>query len=494
MTGSNVTSAQASADLAYLSATEAARRFRAGELLPSELLEAVCAQIDRVNGDRETGINALTEQLRDDAFAAAALADARFASWDGESELPSLLGIPVATKEKHAIAGHTLEQGLLAHRGNIVDHDGVLVTRVREAGGIVHARTTTPEFSCASVTESELWGTTRNPWKLSATPGGSSGGAGAALAAGMTTLATASDIGGSTRIPAGFTGTVGYKAPYGRVPGVPPLAGDWYRGDGPMARTVADTAMLAGVLGGRDASDHTSWGPRNTRPDTGEWERGAAAARGLRIGYAKTLGDFPVERSVQAATDRAVELLARAGAEIVEVTLPWTVDGIIDTLFAHFGNLLGPALQLEVSGSAAPIAPYLADFVARAQAGAERCSLPESLALDARVQAELAAAMHGLDALICPTQGAEMLTAEWSYADGIEIAGTHYPFYMTAHLTMPFNIANRCPVLSVPSGISTVGVPTGVQVVGHPWDEAMVFRVGEAIEALVPSIGRPLLA
>src|SRR4029450_5628467 len=105
----------------------------------------------------------------------------------------------------------------------------------------IRARTATTEFSCATVTHSRMWGVTRNPWNLACTPGGSSGGAGASLAAGTTTLATASDIAGSTRVPAGFTGTVGYKAPYGRIPGMPPLSADWYRGDGPMARTMADT-------------------------------------------------------------------------------------------------------------------------------------------------------------------------------------------------------------------------------------------------------------
>lgn len=172
----------------------------------------------------------------------------------------------MATKEKHGIAGLRLEQGLAAHRGRIAEQDHPVVERIRAAGGIIHARTTSPEFSCATVTHSPMWGVTRNPWNRRTSPGGSSGGAGAALAAGFTTLATASDIAGSTRIPAGFTGTVGYKAPYGRIPGLPPLAADWYRGDGPMGRTVADVALLSSVLAGRHPADHASWGAHGACP------------------------------------------------------------------------------------------------------------------------------------------------------------------------------------------------------------------------------------
>ena len=137
-----------------------------------------------------------------------------------------------------------------------------------------------------------MWGITRNPWNTAASPGGSSGGSGAALAAGFTTLATASDIAGSTRIPAGFTGTVGYKAPYGRIPGVGPLAADWYRGDGPMARTVADTALLA--IG------HVRPPPRRPRllgPERHQPARPGDAA-GLRFGLSITLGDYPVAAEI----------------------------------------------------------------------------------------------------------------------------------------------------------------------------------------------------
>ncbi|QIM17269.1 amidase [Leucobacter insecticola] len=472
-----------------LSATAALAEFRAGTLAPSDLLRATVARIEAVNGDRVSGINAFTETMFETASAAAAAADDAYvlARRDG-SHTPALLGIPVATKEKHGIAGHTLEQGLAACRGEIAESNHPVVDRVLAAGGIIHARTTSPEFSCATVTHSAAWGITRNPWNLAASPGGSSGGAGAALASGMTTLATASDIAGSTRVPAGFTGTVGYKAPFGRIPGMPPLAADWYRGDGPMARTVADTALLAGVMSGRHPLDHGSWGPHGIRPDAAQ-ATGPEAVAGLRIGLDLTLGDYPVAPSIRANTERVARLLEAAGAEIVPVSLPWSTEQISRTIFAHFGHILGPAMAALTAGTEAQLAPYTRQFIADAAAAAANVSLPESLALDAAVQKDLAHAMSGIDALLTPTQAVEMLAADGNYLDGIDVTDAeggvwHLGHYWEGHMTSPFNIANRCPVLAVPSGMSGVGVPTGVQIVGHPFDEGMVFRVGAAIEAL----------
>lgn len=473
-------------ELAFLDGTAALAAFRSGELAPSELLAATEARIARVNGDRETGVNAFSELLVDEARAEARAADAAYVRLRASGEpVPALLGLPVATKEKHGLAGRTLEQGLAACRGQVAEADHPVVSRIRAAGGVIHGRTTSPEFSCATVTHSPMWGITRNPWHLPATPGGSSGGAGAALAAGMATLATASDIAGSTRIPAGFTGTVGYKAPFGRVPGLPPLAADWYRGDGPMARTVADTALLQSVMAGRHPIDHGSWGANGVRPDAGV-PSGPDAVRGLRIGLTVTLGDYPVQASIRRNTERVAALLEAAGAVIVPIELPWTTERIARTIFAHFGQLLGPAMAGLTRGGEHELAAYTRRFIADA-AGATGAvgGLPESLALDAQLQRELAEAMVGLDALLCPTQAVEMLDADGDYLDGIEVDGVRLGHYWEAHLTSPFNVANRCPVLSVPSGVSSVGVPTGVQVVGHPFDESMVFRVGAAVEALV---------
>ena len=475
--------------LAHLSATEALGGFRSLEISPVEVLEAQIERIEAHNGDRDTGINAFTETLFDTARHRAAVATDEYVrlARDG-GPVPALLGLTVTTKEKHGIAGLRLEQGLAAHRGRIATADHPVVERLKMAGGIIHARTTSPEFSCATTTHSPMWGTTRNPWNLQASPGGSSGGAGAALAAGFTTLATASDIAGSTRIPAGFTGTVGYKAPYGRIPGFSALAADWYRGDGPMGRTVADTALLASVMSGRHAADHGSWGGNGINPLAG------GSVEGLRIGLSLTLGDYPVAPEICENTLAVARALEAAGATVVPVDLPWTTGRITETIFAHFGHILGPAMAVETAGTEDRLAAYTTRFMADAAAAAIRNTLVESLAMDAALQAELAAAMAGLDALLCPTSAVASLAADGDYLNGIDTAERHLGHYWEAHMTSPFNVANRCPVLSVPSGMSADGVPTGVQVVGHPFAETMAFRVAAAVESLVPSLGSPVLA
>ncbi|BBX34419.1 glutamyl-tRNA(Gln) amidotransferase subunit A [Mycolicibacterium mageritense DSM 44476 = CIP 104973] len=473
---------------AYLSATEAVKAFRRLELSPLEVLEAQIEQIETHNGDTATGINALTETLFDDARTLARRAADAYARCAATGqEPPPLLGVTVATKEKHGIAGLRLEQGLAAHRGRIAEQDHPVVERIRAAGGIIHARTTSPEFSCATVTHSPMWGVTRNPWNRRTSPGGSSGGAGAALAAGFTTLATASDIAGSTRIPAGFTGTVGYKAPYGRIPGLPPLAADWYRGDGPMGRTVADVALLSSVLAGRHPADHASWGAHGALPSLD------GGVQGLRIGLSVRLGDYPVADAVAANTDAVAIALQQAGAELVDVELPWTTALVRDTIFAHFGHILGPAMARETTGTERELAAYTRQFILDAAVAAQRYSLLDSLAMDARMRADLATAMRDTDVLLCPTSAVTSLQADGEYLDGIDTPSGHREHYWEGHLTSPFNVANHCAVLSVPSGLSDDNVPTGVQVVSHPHDEAMAFRVAHAVEALVGFDARPSL-
>ncbi|MFZ3416909.1 amidase [Arthrobacter sp. 3Tela_A] len=469
------------APLHYLDAVTALKLFRSRELSPVELLQAAIERTGTVNG----AVNAFTETMFDDAMVQARSAEAEYLR--GSAGRRSLLGLPVATKEKHALAGRSFSQGLLAQAATVAAADHPVVERIRAAGGIMHARTTSPEFSCATVTHSPMWGVTRNPWNLDRSPGGSSGGAGAALAAGLAPLATASDIAGSTRLPAAFTGTVGYKAPYGRIPGQAPLSADWYRGDGPMARTVADTALLANVMSGQHPGDHASFGGPGTLP-LGYPDAGNAA--GMRVALCLRLGDYPLDIAVEANTRAVAAALQAAGAVVEEVELPWTTAGIRDTIFTHFGHILGPAMEEATAGTEDSLASYTRRFMADARAAAQRSTLVEGLAAEAKIQSELATAMAGFDVLLCPTSGTGSLAADADYLDGIEVAGTRLKHYWEGHLTAPFNIANRCPVLAVPSGFGADGVPTGVQVVGHPFQEESVFRAGAAIEVLRPWAGR----
>lgn len=476
-------------ELHYIDAATALRLFRTRELSPVELMEAIIARTEAVNGE----INALTETLFEEALPAARQAAAKYArGWD----LAPLLGLPVAAKEKHGLKGRTLSQGLVARKDELASEDHPVIDRIRRAGGIVHARTTTPEYSCATVTHSPLWGVTRNPWNLELSPGGSSGGSGAALAAGLAPLATASDIAGSTRLPASFTGTVGYKAPYGRIPGVAPLSADHYRGDGPMARTVADTALLAGVMAGQHRGDHTSladsprpWPPGLEKYDDGDSVAGTAVT-GMKIALCIRLGNYPVAPDVEANTRAVAAALRDAGAIVQEIELPWTTTSISRTMFTHFGYLLGPAMEDDTEGSTELLAPYTRRFMADARRAAEESRFVDGIRAETRLQAELAAAMAGFDALICPASAVAALDADGMYLDGIDAGGQELEHYWQGHMTAPFNIANRCPVLAVPSGMADCGIPTGVQIVGHPYDDATVFKVGAAVETVRPWAAR----
>ncbi|MBK0418863.1 amidase [Leucobacter sp. CSA1] len=480
-----------------LGAVEALRRFRARELSPVELLTAVLDRIDAV--DQHGGadaVNAVVQTL-DRSRDAAAAAERRYADGGdlaplGEGET-ALLGLPVATKEKHGIAGEPLSQGIYALRDEVAAADHPVIERISAAGGIVHARTSSPEFSCATVTHSKLWGVTRNPWNRELSPGGSSGGAGAALAAGYAPLATASDIAGSTRIPAAFCGVVGYKAPYGRIPGLPPLAADWYRGDGPMGRSVADTALLTNVLTGIHPVDH------GTVPGEGripvEFPDAAAWLAGKRIALVARPGDYPVHPDVERAVREAAAQLAAAGAVVEEVELPWSTASVRDITMGHFGNILGPAMA-QVTDGLPDLADYTQRFIADTAAAAGRMSLVETLAGEARMQAELAGAMAGYDVLLAPVNAVDGLRADGSYLEGVDAVsaagvGVHLEHYWEGHITVPFNVNNRCPVLSVPVGFAGNGLPVGMQIVGHPYAEESVFRAGAALEAIRPW---PLLA
>ncbi len=463
-------------DLVRLSATEALRLFARREVSPVELMRAVAERAEKV----EPRINAFSERLFDEALEQARHAEDRYLGKNGLTPRP-LEGIPVAAKEKHAILGRTLTEGSLARKGQVATENAPVVDRILDAGGIIHARTTTPEFSLSTYTHSRMWGVTRNPWNLDFTPGGSSGGSGAALAAGTTVLASASDIGGSTRIPAAFTGTVGFKAPYGRNPGLGVLTADHYRGDGPMARTVDDVIAFQNVLAGPDPRDHTSIRPKLTLPTSYE------DVTGMRIALCVRLGEYDVHPEVEANTRAAAQALSDAGAHVEEITLPWTHLDLLTAVAGHFSTIFG-ALVIEAAETHRDLlSPYAVAFADTMAYARTQVSYLDSLRAEHRLQRGLATAMDGFDALICPTtaipgwHAGDDLAGDKVVVHGEEVADT-----LWSAMTTPFNINNRCPVLNVPSGMSSWGLPTGLQIVGHPYDDPSVFRVGKALEAHRP--------
>ena len=466
-------------DLCSMPATEMLERFRGKELSPVEVLDAFIDRIERI----DPRINAVCDRRYDEARAEAKASAARYA---GTGRPPGPLdGVPVAAKEEQPMVGRILAEGSLIYADRVATVTHPVIERIQAAGGIIHIRTTTPEFSCAGFTHSRLWGITRNPWNLEFTPGGSSGGSGAALAAGYAPVATGSDIGGSIRIPASFCGVVGFKPPFGRVPAMSPFNLDQYCHDGPLARTVGDCALLENVIAGRHPHDVVSL------PDPPRLPLAGGSVAGLRIALCVRLGDYPLEAEIEANTRRVAATLADAGATVVEVELPWTMDTIYTATRAHFAGIFGSAVGTEVVEHADLLTPYARAFGSRS---GPSTSFIDGMALEGQLYRPLGELLDEFDAMICPTAGTRGFPVGEDYVDTVcEVNGVPLANYILGTMALPFNIASRCPVLSVPSGVADNGVPTGVQIVGRTYDDATVFDIAHALEAAVGGFPRPVL-
>jgi amidase len=468
-------------DLHYLSATEALSAFRARELSPVELMQAV---IDRAEAVEPT-VNALCHTFYERALDEARVAEGRYM---GKGDAPRPLeGIPMGVKEEEAIEGEPWTQGSLAYRDTVAPHTSPFAERMLASGAIVHARTTAPEFSCAGFTHSRLWGVTRNPWNQGYAVGGSSGGSGAALAAGTATLASGSDIGGSIRIPASCNGVVGYKPPHGRVPQDSPFNLDTFCHVGPMARTVADTALFQNAVCGPHPRDHITLRPKVVIPEHLD------GIEGMRIGVSIDLGSWAVDPEVRANTLATAEALRQAGAIVEEFDLQVAREDIERVAAIHFDLLFATAIQSEFDQHLDLMCDYTLEFARWSGEAAGEASLLEELFLQAKVYEPIGAALETYDALICPTAASRGLIAGDSYIDhGLDIGGVHVDRYFDSMMTVLFNIVSRCPVLAVPSGFADNGVPTGIQIVGRTYDDETVFRIGAALEQVQPWFDEPM--
>jgi Asp-tRNA(Asn)/Glu-tRNA(Gln) amidotransferase A subunit family amidase len=279
---------RADLDLCYMSATEAVRRFRARKLSPVDLMRAVIARAEEV----EPRINAFTYTYFERALTQARAAERRYAGRGGKPG--PLEGIPLAVKDLHPIKGEITTYGSKVYENTRFDFTTPTVQRLIDAGAIVHARTTTPEFGHTGHCHSPLWGATRNPWNLAYSSGGSSGGSGAALAAGTTTIADGSDGGGSIRIPASACGVYGFKPSFGRNPGgIVATSFDWILHLGPMTRAVEDAVVMQNVMSGPHVADVTTLRPKLDIP------RRFDGIKGMKVAFSMDLGYFEVDREVQ---------------------------------------------------------------------------------------------------------------------------------------------------------------------------------------------------
>ncbi len=469
--------------LHYLSATGALAAFRARELSPVELLEAVIARADGV----EPTVNALCHTYYDQARDQARAAEARYA---GRGEAPRALeGLPVAIKAEEAIEGQPWSQGSLIHRDVVAPYTSEFARRHLDAGAIVHARSTNPEFSCAGFTHSRLWGVTRNPFNADLAVGGSSGGSAASLAAGTSTLASGSDIGGSIRIPAAACGVVGFKPPYGRVPVDPPFNLDAYCHSGPLARTVADCALYENVLAGVDPGDITTLRDTVVLPDRFD------GVDGLRVAVSVDLGGWPVEDDVRANTLAVAGALRAAGATVEEVDLALPREEVMRATAIHFQHGFAATIKADIAAHPDLACDYVHGMIAFCDQYSAGLSFAEGLEIEARLYRPVGALLERYDALVIPTSCAASLTAGDSYMSDPALAGgARVADHLENFLTPVFNIMSRCPVLAVPSGFGARGGPTGVQIAGRTYDDHTVFRLGAALEAVAPWDVRPEVA
>jgi len=462
-------------NLTEWSARDVLSAFRAKSLSPVEYLEVLIEQIVLW----QPRINALGDTYFDDALLEAKRA-AEVYSGSGHKARP-LEGIPIVVKDETEIAGRRTTNGSLLWADYVSEESDPIVERLIEAGAIIHARGLTPEFSVPFWTHSRMWGATRNPWNLDYDVGGSSGGSAAALAAGMTPLATGSDIGGSIRVPASCCGVVGFMPPSGRIA----VPGPWGRDDwshvGPMARTVADTALVADLVSGHHVRDHFSLRERM------QIGTPRADVRGMRVAFSEDLGDWPVTEEVRAAARSTAQTLRDLGATVESVDLTITRDEVRRASNAHNASLFAASLRIQIEGVEDQVNPYVLAWLDELDDDQTPTSTFEGREMEAAISERVDRVLSDYEVLLCPAMSMPAFAAGVDYTqekfflDGVERDSFH-----DLHLTEVFNIAGRCPVLAIPAGRSADGVPIGMQIVGPTYRDDVVMPVGAALEAAAP--------
>lgn len=467
-------------------------------LSPVELITHLLERIKHVNPHINCVVDTLPDLALEEAHRAEAVLRGQRAGTSGAGEAgvgdtsavcadKPLLGVPFLIKEQHDLAGHSATRGSQTLAGAVAEADHPIVARLRAAGAIPLGRTTTPEFSCATFSHTREWGISRNPFNRDKTPGGSSGGSGGSVAAGFAPFATASDIAGSTRIPAAFNGLPGFKSPFGSTPGTHPSNNDWYRGDHVLARSVADTAYVFNAMTGVDPYDNATVPVEDYPHEFGEARRLLA---GKRVAVCADLGAYALDPAVAAGVDRVARALAVAGAVVETVDVGLDLETITRASMSHFGHIFGAKLFQSMNGDLSRLEPYTRLMIESTTRAARETSLVDSLTLESQIQDTLTRAMEGYDVLVTATSAIEDLDAGCDYLGEVEREAGNLDFYWEGHMTVPFNIANRRPAMAMPSGVGSAGVPTSVQIVGHPYDCVPVFEVAAALEQLMP-VPRP---
>jgi amidase len=455
-------------ELCFLTARDLRAALGRREVSAREVLAAHLDQIERLN----PAVNAVVTLAAEQATAAAAAADERAAAG---ADLPPLHGLPVAHKDLHETAGLLTTYGSPLRADYVPAEDALVIERMRQAGVITIGKTNVPEFGAGSHTFNPLFGATRNPYDRSKSAGGSSGGTAAALACGMHPIGDGSDMGGSLRNPASFNNVVGFRPSPGRVPGWPALMAWGTMGvSGPMARTVADTALLLSVLAGPDPRSPIALetpGSRFAEPLESD-------PRGLRVAFSPDLGGaVPVEPEVAAATTAAALVFADLGARVTDASPDFTgADEVFRTLRAWNFEATFGALEEQ---SPEAFKATLRDNIAQGRALSGR-DLARAEQLHTTLFQRVRQFFTHYDILLLPVSQVLPFDVDLEYPT--EINGVPMTDYLDWMASAYLISATGCPALSVPAAFSQGGLPIGVQLVGPHHADFAVLQAGHAFE------------
>lgn len=465
------------------SALELAALVRAGEVTASELVEASLDRIEALDGE----IGAFAHVAADAARAAAAQI--------GAGDPRPFAGVPIAIKDNRAVAGMPITMGSDLFADVVPDADAYPVAHLRAAGFVIVGKTSMPEMGILPTTEPRRFGPTRNPWDRTRTPGGSSGGSAAAVAAGMVPVAHGNDGGGSIRIPAACCGLVGLKPARGRVSPGPDSGQSFLVSDGVLTRTVADTAAILDVLAGYEPGDAT-WAPP---PPAAYAQLAAGDPAPARIALAlnPSLDGAPVDPACEAAARDAGELLQSLGHEVQEVTAPWS--GL--DLLPDFTRAFGPQISLTTyaGGRLAGREPTEDDvepltwLMWERARGLDTVSHLAAQARLERVARGLVAHFLAYDAVLTPALGQRPVPIGEIHGRGPDPWGHYQRSGGFTPYTAIVNITGQ-PAISVPLFHGEDGLPTAVQLIGPPAREEVLLRLAGQLEQALPwSDRRPSL-
>ena len=455
-------------DVVLASAAKQLELLHTGKLSVTELAEAHIRQIERLNPE----LNAFADFDADRVRAQARQRDA------ARETRGALHGLPVTIKSSIATAGYRCEIGSLLHKGEVPVEDAVVVARLRAAGALILGTTNCPEFLMAYETANLLHGRTRNPWDLDRTPGGSSGGESAAIAAGMSAAGLGSDSGGSVRVPAHFTGICSLKPTPGRIPGrghLPPCVGPFsiLGAIGPMARTIGDVTLLFRELCGHDSLDPVSPPVALTDPSPVE-------LRAKAIGFFEDDGLVPVTPETRAAVNDAARALREAGFR-VEPFRPRTLEQLRKLWWKFFVQCGAMFYEPEIRGKRGKLSSIFNEFLGIAEA-AGPLSASELLNAWAELdllRAKTLAEMSEYPVLLCPVAS---IPAFRHNERAWTIDGRSVEYLDAMRYTQWFN-ALACPAAVIPVGTSPEGLPIGVQIVSRPFEDEVALGVAAVVDA-----------